>query len=342
MRGRTLSVPAVFALFLREERKSVAFCEYRGAADGSARIGTMRGRTLKLAFQLFPWHVGALNACGAFNFAAAPWKFARKLAARPTGSARHSWKIEAFRPCCFLDSGGQELRQMLLGIFSALAPLRFVGTTPPHAHLRPTSKATAGSARTRQGTLGSLDPPSAAAPSDEPTFHLETQAQAATTAAQRRQFELRPHQKRTPAVCAVTTTAQTASPKRGRNWVQAQPARRKPRPPRRCAATPNFVRTRNAPQRSSADHRRADRAASARQQLRAASGRRRKPRPPRRSAVNSNFALTRNAPQRSSADHRRADRAAQTRQQLGAGSACLSLLCGRGGRGGGSPGRSGG
>ena len=200
MRGRTLSVPAVFALFLREERKSVAFCEYRGAADGSARIGTMRGRTLKLAFQLFPWHVGALNACGAFNFAAAPWKFARKLAARPTGSARHSWKIEAFRPCCFLDSGGQELRQMLLGIFSALAPLRFVGTTPPHAHLRPTSKATAGSARTRQGTLGSLDPPSAAAPSDEPTFHLETQAQAATTAAQRRQFELRPHQKRTPAV----------------------------------------------------------------------------------------------------------------------------------------------
>ena len=28
MRGRTLSVPAAFALFLREERKSVAFCEY--------------------------------------------------------------------------------------------------------------------------------------------------------------------------------------------------------------------------------------------------------------------------------------------------------------------------
>ncbi len=167
---------------------------------GSAWIGTRWGRTLKLAFRLFPWHVGALNACGAFNFAAAPWKFARKLAARPTGSARHGWKIGVFRPCCFLDSGGLGLRTNAIAHFSALAPLRFVGTTHPHAHLRPTSKATAGSARTRQGTLGSLDPPFAAAPSDEPTFHLETQAQAATTAAQRRLPELRPHQKRTPAV----------------------------------------------------------------------------------------------------------------------------------------------
>ena len=243
-----------------------------GNGGGPARIGTMRGRTLKLAFRLFPWHVGALNACGAFNFAAAPCKFARKLAARPTGSARHGWKIGMFRPCCFLDSGGLGLRTNAFAHFSALAPLRFVGTTHPHAHLRPTSKATAGSARTRQGTLGSLDPPSAAAPSDEPSFHLETQAQAATTAAQRRLPELRSHQKRTPA------------------------------------------------QRSSADHRRADRAASARQQLRAASGRRRKPRPPRRSAASPNFARTRNAPQRSSADHRRADRAAQTRQQLRAAS----------------------
>ena len=231
----------------------------------------MRGRTLKLAFRLFPWHVGALNACRAFNFAAAPWKFARKLAAPPTGSTRHGWTIEAFRPYRFLDSGGLGLRTNALAHFSALAPLRFVGTTHPHAHLRPTGKATAGSARTRQGTLGSLDPPSAAAPSDEPTFHLETQAQAATTAAQRRQFELRPHQKRTPSGQAVTTTAQTASPKRGSNWVQAQPARRKPRPPRRSAATPNFAHTRNAPQRSSADHRRADRAAQTRQQLRAGS-----------------------------------------------------------------------
>ena len=195
----------------------------QGAADGSAWIGTMRERTLKLAFRLFPWRVGALNACGAFNFAAAPWKFARKLAARPTGSARHGWKIGMFRPCRFLDSGGLGLRTNAFAHFSALAPLRFVGTTHPHAHLRPTSKATAGSARTRQGTLGSLDSPFAAAPSDEPTFHLEAQAQAATIAAQRRRPELHPHQKRTPA------------------------------------------------QRSSADHRRADRVAQTRQQLRAGS-----------------------------------------------------------------------
>ena len=181
----------------------------------------MRERTLKFAFRLFPWHVGALNACGAFNFAAAPWKFARKLAARPTGSARHGWKIGVFRPCRFLDSGGLGLRTNAFAHFSTLAPLRFVGTTHPHAHLRPTSKATAGSARTRQGTLGSLDPPSAAAPSVE-----------------RRFFTRR---------------------------------RREPRPSRRSAVSTNFAHTRNASQRSSADHRRADRVAQTRQQLRAGS-----------------------------------------------------------------------
>ena len=113
--------------------------------------------------------------------------------------------------------------------------------------------------------------PFAAASSGEPTFLLETQAQAATIAAQRRQFELRQHQKHKRSGQAVTTTAQTAPPKRGSNWVQAQPARRKPRPSRRSAAAPNLAHTRNAPQRSSADHRRADRAAQTRQQLRACS-----------------------------------------------------------------------
>ena len=49
-----------------------------------------------------------------------------------------------------------------------------------------------------------------------------------------------------PSGQAVTTTAQTAPSQRGSNWVQAQPARRKPRPSRRSAVTPNFVRTRNA------------------------------------------------------------------------------------------------
>ena len=128
--GENVELSGCFRAFLCEERKSVAFCEYRGAADGSAWIGTMRGRTLKLAFRLFPWHVGALNACGAFNFAAAPCKFARKLAARPTYSAQHRREIEMFRPYCFPDSGGLWLRQTLLGIFRACsAPFRWIGTS---------------------------------------------------------------------------------------------------------------------------------------------------------------------------------------------------------------------
>ena len=151
-RERTLKLAfRLFSRFFSAKRGKAGRSASMGNGRGSARIGPLRGRTLKLAFRLFPWRVGALNACGAFNFAAAPWKFARKLAARPTGSARHSWKIGMFRPCRFLDSGGLGLRTNAFAHFSALAPLRFVGTTHPHAHLRPTSKATAGSARTRLG-----------------------------------------------------------------------------------------------------------------------------------------------------------------------------------------------
>ena len=57
----------------------------------------------------------------------------------------------------FSGSGGLGLRVEALRIFRAF-------------HLRPPSLATAGSARTRQGTLGSLDSPSAAASSDERRF----------------------------------------------------------------------------------------------------------------------------------------------------------------------------
>ena len=126
-----------------------------------------------------------------------------------------------------------------------------------------------------------------------------------------------------PSGQAPTTGAQTASPQRGSSCARPQPARRKPRPPRRSAASPNFAHTRNAPQRSSADHRRADRAASARQQLGAGSAcqaqaatiavQRRRPRTSPAPETHS---------QRSSADHRRADRAASARQQLRAGSVC--------------------
>ena len=255
---------------------------------------------MKLAFRLFPWHVGALNACGTFNFAAAPWKFARKLAARPTGSARHGWKIGVFRPCRFLDSGGLGLRTNAIAHFSALAPLRFVGTTHPHAHLRPTSKATAGSARTRQGTLGSLDPPSAAAPSDEPTFHLETQARAATTG------------------------AQTAPPKRGSSCVQAQPACGLcPLPPRNLRFLGSSFRCRpfgrtNVPPRN---------AGASRDHRGAAPSIRTSPSP----ETHPSAAVKRRPPAR------------RPRRPNAAATGCgLRPLCGRGERGGGSPGRSGG
>ena len=85
--------------------------------------GQCCGGTLKLAFRLFPWRVGALNACGAFNFAAAPWKFARKLVARPTCSARHGWKVGTLRPYCFLDSGGLGLRTNAFAYSVALEQL---------------------------------------------------------------------------------------------------------------------------------------------------------------------------------------------------------------------------
>ena len=78
-------------------------------------------------------------------------------------------------------------------------------------HHRPSSQVTLGSAQTRQGTLGSLDSPSAAASSTERRSTLKH--------------------------------------------------RRKPLPQRRSAVASHLVLTRNAPQRSSADHRRADRVA---------------------------------------------------------------------------------
>ena len=122
---------------------------------------------MKLAFRLFPWRGGSLSAYRADNNAATPRKFARKLAARPTYSAQHRREIERFRPYCFPDSGGLGATANASGHFSYL--LRSVSLdrhihTPHH---RPSSQVTLGSAQTRQGTLGSLDSPSAAASSTE-------------------------------------------------------------------------------------------------------------------------------------------------------------------------------
>ena len=85
----------------------------------------------------------------AANIAGVPWKFARKLARPPSGFHR----------------GWAEKR----GVYT---PLDFFGFGRAGGYgwsivQRRRSQATAGSARTRQGTLGSLDSPFAAASSDE-------------------------------------------------------------------------------------------------------------------------------------------------------------------------------
>ncbi len=77
---------------LRGAGKPIALCS--GAGKGT--------------FRLFPERGGALNACGAFNFAAVLWKFARK-SARPPDWFRDAWrKIEGSRPCCFPVRAGGE------------------------------------------------------------------------------------------------------------------------------------------------------------------------------------------------------------------------------------------
>ena len=106
---------------------------------------------MKLAFRLFPWHVGALNACRAFNFAAAPGKFARKLAARPTASAECGQKNEAFLRLLIFGSGGLGLRRRDGGKAEDSAIYRCSRGAFIHDFHRRTSKATAGSARTRLG-----------------------------------------------------------------------------------------------------------------------------------------------------------------------------------------------
>ena len=77
---------------LRGAGKPIALCS--GAGKGT--------------FRLFPERGGALNACGAFNFAAVLWKFARK-SVRPPDWFRDAWrKIEGSRPCCFPVRAGGE------------------------------------------------------------------------------------------------------------------------------------------------------------------------------------------------------------------------------------------
>ena len=72
--------------------------------------GRKKGEDDGATFRLFAGRGGALTACGAANFAAAPCEFARKLAARPQGSTG-AWAGEgAWIRLLFLGSGGLGLR----------------------------------------------------------------------------------------------------------------------------------------------------------------------------------------------------------------------------------------
>ena len=87
---------AVNSNFASTRNVSQRSSRYHNGADCVDFRATAVARGLRPPFRLFPWHVGALNACRAFNFAAAPWKFARKLAARPTASAERGQKKRRF------------------------------------------------------------------------------------------------------------------------------------------------------------------------------------------------------------------------------------------------------
>ena len=111
---------------------------------------------------------------------------------------RYLGSVREVSSLLFSGSGGLGLRLEALRFFRAF-------------QLRKPSQATAGSARTRQGTLGSLDSPPAAASSDEEHYAFQRRRCAVTTTAQCRRFELCQHQKCTAAGCAVTMAAQPAS-----------------------------------------------------------------------------------------------------------------------------------
>ena len=74
----------------------------------------------------------------------------------------------------------------------------------------------------------------------------QTQAQAATIAAQRRQFALRQHQKRTPAVKPPPRRRRPRRPSAAATACRLSLPRRKPRPSRRSAVSSLFASTRNA------------------------------------------------------------------------------------------------
>ena len=182
----------------------------------------------------------------AANIAGVPWKFARKLA-RPPDCFRDGWaEVVWFRPYWFLVRAGGGVTDEA---FSTSEELDYGGLCPhPPRNLRFLGT----SICCRLFGRGAL--------------RFPAQAQAATTAAQRRQLRTAPHQKRTaagkrrpPARSPRHSFASAvgcghcppASSDEGRCKTER---RRKPRPPRRSAVSYEQPRTRNAPQRASRHH----------------------------------------------------------------------------------------
>ena len=144
-------------------------------------------------------------------------------------------------------------------------------------HHRPSSQITLGSAQTRQGTLGFLDSPSAAASSDERRSTLNRRRKPRPSRLPRlfRSVSLdryihMPHQR--PSSQVTLDSAQTRqgtlgsldSPSAAASSTERRSAlnrRRKPLPQRRSAVISHFAHARNAPQRSSRHHGGADRVA---------------------------------------------------------------------------------
>ena len=187
-----------------------------------------------------------------------------------------------------------------------LPPLRTTGTTNPSAgasrdhrgaapspranlasETHPSSRAATKAAWTASPMRGSscARPQAACRLFGRRALRTRAQAQAATTAAQRRRLAPTLHQKRTPAVeppprrrglrrpCAAAAARGLRPPAASSDDGHCEPERRrKPRPPRRSAVASRQPCTRNAPQQSSRHLGGVDCVAYARQQLAAASG----------------------------------------------------------------------
>ena len=137
--------------------------------------------------------------------------------------------------------------------FSALVPLRFVGLAHPHAPSSTIESGHGGLCPHPPRNLRFLGFSFRCRVHNRTLLHPQSQAQAATTAAQRRRLAPRPHQKRNPAV-------KRRPPARRPRRLNAAAIARGLRPQAQAVAS-HLARTRNATQRSSHHHGGADRVA---------------------------------------------------------------------------------